>query len=132
MAALWEMRVAGVTIDVPRSLGYFGGAAAAVGMGLVGPPLGIFIAGIPLIKVLTHRAAPTAVRFVGEVLEGGAKPLGGDAEAVVRVDDQQLRDERAAEIAAQVERGRALRDGNNVAQMSPDSQSFRRRNSSAR
>lgn len=132
MAALWEMRVAGVTIDVPRSLGYFGGAAAAVGLGLVDPPLGVFIAGIPLIKVLTHRAAPTAVRFVGEVLEGGAKPLGGDAEAVVRLDDQQLRDERASEIAAQAERGQVLRSGNTVARISAVGPAGRRQTSPAR
>jgi hypothetical protein len=96
-----------MTVDVPRSVGYFGGAAAAVALGLVEPPLGVFIASVPVIKVLTHRAAPTAVRLMGEILEGGAKPVGGDGDAVVRVDDQQLADERAAEIAAQAERGRA-------------------------
>lgn len=92
---------------MPRSVGYYGGVAAAVGLGLVEPPLGIFIAGIPVIKALTHRAAPLAIRLVGEILEGGAKPIGGDADAVVRIDDRRLADEKAAEIAAWAERGRA-------------------------
>jgi hypothetical protein len=108
---MWEIKVGGVTIDVPASVGYYGGVAVAVGMGLVEPPLGIFIAGVPAIKALTHRSAPAAIRFVGEVLNGGAKPVGGDGDAVVHVDDDEQADLDAAEIAAQVDRARGLHQG---------------------
>jgi hypothetical protein len=63
-----EIRVGRVELDVPRSVGYFGGLAAAVGLGLVEPPLAFFIAAVPAFKVLTNSAFPRAVRFVGEVL----------------------------------------------------------------
>lgn len=103
--SMWEIRIGGVRIDVPRTVGYYGGVAAAVGLGLVEPPLGIFIAGIPVIRALTHSAAPAAVRLAGEILEGGAKPVGGDAEAVVQIEDRELAAQRAAEIAVLAGRG---------------------------
>lgn len=108
--SIWEIRIGGVRIDVPRSVGYYGGVAAAVGLGLIEPPLGIFIAGIPVIRALTHSAAPPAVRLVGQILEGGAKPVGGDAEVVVQIDDRELAAQRAAEIAVLAERGTAAPD----------------------
>ena len=83
-----EIRVGGVEVDVPRSVGYFGGLVAAVGLGLIGPPLAIFIAAVPLFKVLTNSALPKPVRAVGEVLEGAAKPVGSDAEGVIILEDQ--------------------------------------------
>lgn len=43
-----------IEVDVPRSVGYFGGLAAAVGLGLVEPPLAIFIAAVPLFKAMTN------------------------------------------------------------------------------
>src|SRR5437588_9075973 len=84
-----EIEVGRVEIDVPRSVGYFGGLAAAVGIGMIEPPLALFIAAVPLFKVLTNSALPNAVRFVGEVLEGAAQPVGSDAEGVVLLQDQQ-------------------------------------------
>ena len=108
--SIWEIRIGAVRIDVPRSVGYYGGVAAAVGLGLIEPPLGIFIAGIPVIGALTHSAAPPAVRLVGEILEGGAKPVGGDAEVVVQIDDRELAAQRAAEIAVLAGRGAAAPD----------------------
>lgn len=109
--SLMEVRVGGVTVDVPRTVGYYGGVAVAVGLGLVEPPLGLFIAAVPAIKALTHRAAPKAVRFAGEILEGGAKPVGGDADAVVRIDDPALEAERAAQVVALADRRRAAGTG---------------------
>lgn len=91
---------------MPRSVGYYGGVAPAVGLGLVEPPLGIFIAVIPVMRALTHSAAPPALRLAGEVLEGGAKPAGGDAEAVVQTEDCELAAQRAAGIAVQAGRAR--------------------------
>jgi hypothetical protein len=84
-----EIRFGTVEVDVPRSIGYFGGLAAAVGLGMIEPPLALFIAAVPAFKVLTNSALPRPVRALGEVLEGAAKPVGGDAEGVIQVEDQQ-------------------------------------------
>ena len=59
-----------------------------MGLGLVEPPLAIFIAAVPLFKAMTNTALPRAVRFAGEVLEGAAKPVGSNAEGVVQLTDQ--------------------------------------------
>lgn len=77
-----------ITVDVPRSVGYFGGLAAAVGLGLVEPPLAVFIAAVPVFKALTDSALPRVIRAVGEVLEGAAKPVGSDADGVVQLEDE--------------------------------------------
>lgn len=53
-------------------LGYFGGLAAAVGLGLIEPPLAVLSAAVPVFKALTNSALPKVVRTVGEVLEGAA------------------------------------------------------------
>jgi hypothetical protein len=84
-----EVRVGTIEVDVPRSVGYFGGLAAAVGVGLIEPPLALFIAAVPVFKVLTNSMMPRPVRAIGEVLEGAAKPVGGDAEGVIVLEDQQ-------------------------------------------
>jgi hypothetical protein len=84
-----EVEVGTVEVDVPRAVGYFGGLAVAVGVGLIEPPLAVFIAAVPVFKMLTNTALPLAVRVVGEVLEGAAKPVGSDAEGVVSLEDQQ-------------------------------------------
>lgn len=83
-----EVQVGTVEVDVPRSIGYFGGLVAATGLGLIEPPLALFIAAVPVYKLLTNTAFPRAVRIVGEVLEGAAKPVGSDAEGVIVLQDQ--------------------------------------------
>ncbi|HEX3732055.1 MAG TPA: hypothetical protein VHU91_03920, partial [Mycobacteriales bacterium] len=83
-----EVQVGTVEIDVPRSVGYFGGLAAAVGLGVMEPPLALFIAAVPVFKALTDSALPRAVRIIGEVLEGAAKPVGSDADGVIQLSDQ--------------------------------------------
>ena len=70
----YGIQVGPVLVDVPRSIGYFGGVGAAVVLGLVDPPLGTFIAAAPFLVMLTHRSLPAPVRFLGEALEGAAKP----------------------------------------------------------
>ncbi|MCU1661335.1 MAG: hypothetical protein JWR58_1400 [Pseudonocardia sp.] len=65
-----EVWIGPVHLDVPRTVGYYGGVGIAVGAGLVEPPLGLFIAAVPFLKLLTHHALPVVVRFVGEVMEG--------------------------------------------------------------
>jgi hypothetical protein len=102
-----EVQVGTVEVDVPRSVGYFGGLAVAVAVGLIEPPLALFIAAVPLFKSLTNTALPNAVRLVGEVLEGAAKPVGSDAEGVIELKDQQGSDTKVVDVAPKAARRRA-------------------------
>jgi hypothetical protein len=74
-----------VEIDWPRTIGYYGGVGLATAFGLVEAPLAIFIAAIPLLKMLNHPGASAPTRFVGELLEGAAKPVGGSSEATIQL-----------------------------------------------
>lgn len=78
-------RIGPVEIDWPRSLGYFGGIALAVGFELIEPPIGLFIAAVPFLKMLDASRAPAPSRVLGQIFEGVAKPVGGDTEGTVRV-----------------------------------------------
>jgi hypothetical protein len=104
-----EVQVGTVEVDVPRSVGYFGGLAVATGLGLIEPPLALFIAAVPLYKVLTNTALPRAVRFVGEVLEGAAKPVGSDAEGVIVLQNQRESDTKVVRIPSQRTRSASRR-----------------------
>ncbi|OBI17158.1 hypothetical protein A5712_24390 [Mycobacterium sp. E2327] len=104
-----EVQVGTVEVDVPRSIGYFGGLVVATGMGLIEPPLALFIAAVPLFKVLTNTALPKAVRVVGEVLEGAAKPVGSDAEGVIVLEDQHQSDTTVVHVPAQRKRAASRR-----------------------
>jgi hypothetical protein len=77
-------------VDWPRSLGYFGGTAVAVAFGLIEPPLGIFIAAVPFLKMLNRPEAPLPLRFVGQMLDGASKPVGGDTAATVELTSPQV------------------------------------------
>lgn len=70
-------RADALEIDWPRSLGFFG-IAAAVGVGL-------FIAAVPFRKMLDLPRLPNRARFIAQVFEGVAKPVGGDSEGTVRI-----------------------------------------------
>ncbi len=72
-------------MDWPRSLGFFGGVCLAVAVGAVEPPLGAFIAAVPFLKMLDLPRLPGRLRFVSQVFEGVAKPVGGDTEGTVRI-----------------------------------------------
>ncbi|OBH03003.1 hypothetical protein [Mycobacterium sp. E1747] len=100
-----EVQVGTVEVDVPRSVGYFGGLIAAAGLGLIEPPLALFVAAVPLFKVLTNSALPRAVRVVGEVLEGAAKPVGSDAEGVIVLEDQHVSDTKVVRLRTRNNRG---------------------------
>jgi len=78
-------RIGPLEIDWPRSLGYFGGVALAVGLEVISPPVGLFIAAIPFLKMLNSSDAPAPSRFVGQVFEGAAQPVGGDAQGTIRL-----------------------------------------------
>ncbi len=74
-----------VEVDWPRSLGYYGGISLAVAAGMLEPPLAIFIAAIPFLKMLNHPKATLPTRFVAQVLDGAAKPVGGDSGATIQL-----------------------------------------------
>ena len=74
-----------VAIDWPRSVGYFGGIAVAVAVGMVEPPVALFIAAIPFFKMLNRPKNPLPLRVVAQVLDGAAKPVGGDSGATIEL-----------------------------------------------
>jgi hypothetical protein len=78
-------RIGPIEVDWPRSAGYFGGIAVAVMAGVLEPPVGIFIAAIPFIKMLNRPKAPLPVRMVAQIFDGAAKPVGGDSEATIQL-----------------------------------------------
>ena len=80
-------RIGPVEIDWPKSIGYFGGIGLAVAFEVIEPPLAIFIAAIPFLKLLKQPHQPWPLRIAADVMEGAAKPVGGDSESSVRVAD---------------------------------------------
>jgi len=95
-------------IDVPRSLGYFGAIGAAVAFGVIEPPLGAFIAAVPLLKMLGKGNLPEPTRFVSKVVDGAAQPVGGEAQGTVRLRDPEEEAEDVA-TAQSAERGERLK-----------------------
>jgi hypothetical protein len=92
------MRIGPLDVDVPRAVGFYAAIAAAVAFDLIAPPLALFVAVVPLLKLLKRRNASTVEQAVAAVLEGASKPVGGDAEAVVRPAWED--DEKAAKALA--------------------------------
>ncbi len=90
-------RIGSLEVDVPRSIGYFGAIALAVALEIIDPPVGLFIAAVPVFKLLEKREKRAPTRFIGEVLEGAAKPVGGDTEAVIRLAPEHEPPEKAHE-----------------------------------
>ena len=74
-----------IEINWPQTVGYYGGIGVALAFELLDPPVAIFIAAIPLFKMLSHPKMPMPARLVGEVLEGAAQPVGGADEATVHL-----------------------------------------------
>ncbi|MBV9100367.1 MAG: hypothetical protein JOZ46_12540 [Candidatus Dormibacteraeota bacterium] len=78
-------RLGPLEVDWPRSVGYFGGAALAVGLGIIEAPLGVAIAAVPFVRMLADPRAPRRSRAIGQVFEGAMKPIGSDGEGTVRL-----------------------------------------------
>ena len=101
-----------VEIDWPRTIGYYGGIGLATAFELIEPPLAIFIAAIPLLKMLNHPGASAPTRFVGELLDGAAKPVGGSSEATIQLKSEPAPRHRsimqeARQLAGQMKNGNA-------------------------
>jgi hypothetical protein len=81
------LHIGDLTVDVPRTLGFYGGLATATAIGLLEPPLGVFIAAIPVVKMLSSKRAPQPARFVAQMLEGAAQPVGSSGQGTIRLAD---------------------------------------------
>ena len=99
-----------IEIDWPRTIGYYGGVGLATAFELIEPPLALFIAAIPLLKMLNHPGASAPTRFVGELLDGAAKPVGGSSEATIQLKSEPARRrnimQEARQLADQMKNGR--------------------------
>ena len=78
-------RVGPVEIDWPRTVGYYGAIGLATAFELIEPPLALFIAAVPFFKMLNYPRAPRPARFIAQFLDGAATPVGGNAEATLRL-----------------------------------------------
>ena len=67
-----------------------GGIALAVTFEIIEPPVAIFIACIPLIKMLSRPKVAQPVRVTSQVLQGMAMPLNGDPEASIRIREENI------------------------------------------
>jgi hypothetical protein len=73
-----------VEVDWPRSIGFFGALGAAVALDLVPIPIAIFVGSVPFLKLLNRPNARKPQRFFSHLVDGAAKPVGGDSEGTVR------------------------------------------------
>jgi len=73
-----------ITVDWPRSIGFFGALGAAAALGLVPIPIAVFVGAVPFLKLLDDPGASTPRRFFTHLVDGAAKPVGGDSEGTVR------------------------------------------------
>ena len=87
MATPLHLEIGPVAIDIPETVGYYGGITVAVALGVIEPPLGAFIAAIPLIKMLATPGLPAPLQFTGRLLQGAAKPVGSDGQGTLRLAD---------------------------------------------
>ena len=78
-------RIGPLEIDWPRTIGYYGGLGLATAFELIEPPLAIFIAAIPLLKMLNRPGASRLARFVGQVFIGAGQPVGSSAEDTIQL-----------------------------------------------
>lgn len=78
-------RLGPVEIDWPRTIGYYGGIGLATAFELIEPPLALFIAAIPFFKMLNYPRMPRPTRFLAQFLDGASTPVGGNAEATLRL-----------------------------------------------
>lgn len=78
-------RIGPVEINWPRAIGYYGGLSLAVGFGMIEPPFGLFIAAVPLFKMLNRPQASRPVRLVSQIMDGASQPVGGDGDQAIKL-----------------------------------------------
>lgn len=78
-------RIGPVEINWPRAVGYYGGLGLAVGFGMIEPPFGLFIAAVPLFKMLNRPKASRPVRLLSQIMDGASQPVGGDGDPAIKL-----------------------------------------------
>ncbi len=78
-------RIGPVEINWPRAIGYYGGLGLAVGFGMIEPPFGLFIAAVPLFKMLNRPKASRPVRLLSQIMDGASQPVGGDGDPAIKL-----------------------------------------------
>jgi hypothetical protein len=73
-----------IEIDWPRSLGFFGGLGVATALELVPLPIALFVASVPFLKLMNRPGSGKPPTFFSHLVDGAAKPVGGDTEGTVR------------------------------------------------
>jgi hypothetical protein len=73
-----------IMVDWPRSIGFFGALGVAAAMNLVPLPIAVFVGAVPFLKLLDDPRSSTPRRFFTHLVDGAAKPVGGDSEGTVR------------------------------------------------
>ena len=77
-------RVGPVEIDWPMAIGYYSGIGLALAFEMMEPPLALFVAAIPFLKMLRAPGASWPTRLVSQPLLGMARPVGGDGDGAVQ------------------------------------------------
>jgi hypothetical protein len=80
-----------IMVDWPRSIGFFGALGVAAALELVPVPVAVFVAAVPFLKLLDRPNSATPRRIVSHLVDGAAKPVGGDSEGTVRWAPKQQR-----------------------------------------
>src|SRR5436190_9166789 len=75
-----------VEIDWPMAIGYYGGIGLALALEMMEPPLALFIAAIPILKMLNRPWASWPTRLVSQLPQGMARPVGGDGDSTITAD----------------------------------------------
>lgn len=89
-----------IEVDWLRSIGFFGAIGAAVALDLVSMPIAVFVAAVPFLKLMNRPNAPKPQQFFSHLVDGAAKPVGGDSEGTVRWAAKPSRTKRSSRTAA--------------------------------
>jgi hypothetical protein len=68
------------------AIGYYGGIGLALALEMMEPPLALFIAAIPVLKMLNRSWASWPTRLVPQLPQGMARPVGGDGDSTITPD----------------------------------------------
>ena len=72
-------------IDWPMAMGYYAGIGLALAFEMMEPPLALFIAAIPIFKMLNRPRASWPTGLVSQLLHGMASPDGNDGDGAIQL-----------------------------------------------
>ena len=84
-----------IEIDWPRSIGFFGALGVAAALDLVPLPIAVFVAAVPFLKLMSRPNASLPQTFFSHLVDGAAKPVGGDSEGTVRWSPREMRSQKS-------------------------------------